>query len=57
VVLFDFGLVVLIPFSCPRNEMASTEDLHISNLFSLKDHVCLVTGGGKQKLDFERSKY
>ncbi|EXJ94092.1 hypothetical protein A1O1_02485 [Capronia coronata CBS 617.96] len=26
--------------------MASTEDLHISNLFSLKDHVCLVTGGG-----------
>lgn len=26
--------------------MASTESLHIANLFSLKDHVCLVTGGG-----------
>ncbi|KAK4940835.1 hypothetical protein LTR10_019107 [Elasticomyces elasticus] len=26
--------------------MASTEQLHISNLFSLKGHVCLVTGGG-----------
>jgi len=26
--------------------MASTEALHISNLFSLKDYVCLVTGGG-----------
>ncbi|EXJ84706.1 hypothetical protein A1O3_05376 [Capronia epimyces CBS 606.96] len=26
--------------------MASTQDLHISNLFSLKGHVCLVTGGG-----------
>lgn len=36
------------PFLFPRNfEMASTEDLHISNLFSLKGHVCLVTGGGE----------
>ncbi|KAG9768696.1 Short-chain dehydrogenase/reductase PhomF [Exophiala dermatitidis] len=26
--------------------MASTEDLHIANLFSLKGYVCLVTGGG-----------
>ncbi|KIW64130.1 hypothetical protein PV04_09085 [Phialophora macrospora] len=26
--------------------MASTDELHISNLFSLKNHVCLVTGGG-----------
>lgn len=26
--------------------MASTESLHISNLFSLRDHVCLITGGG-----------
>lgn len=26
--------------------MASTESLHANNLFSLKDHVCLVTGGG-----------
>lgn len=26
--------------------MASTQELHISNLFSLKGHVCLVTGGG-----------
>jgi NAD(P)-dependent dehydrogenase (short-subunit alcohol dehydrogenase family) len=26
--------------------MASTEALHVSNLFSLRDHVCLVTGGG-----------
>jgi len=27
--------------------MASTSDLRVSNLFSLKDHVCLVTGGGE----------
>jgi len=26
--------------------MASTGQLHVSNLFSLKDYVCLVTGGG-----------
>lgn len=26
--------------------MATTEELHVSNLFSLKDYVCLVTGGG-----------
>lgn len=26
--------------------MASTKDLSVSNLFSLKDYVCLVTGGG-----------
>ncbi|KAH0842831.1 hypothetical protein AYO21_10965 [Fonsecaea monophora] len=26
--------------------MASTEQLHISNLFSLEGHVCLITGGG-----------
>lgn len=26
--------------------MASTEDLRVSTLFSLKDYVCLVTGGG-----------
>ncbi|KAK5445155.1 hypothetical protein LTS15_010246 [Exophiala xenobiotica] len=26
--------------------MASTKELHISNLFSLEGHVCLVTGGG-----------
>jgi len=26
--------------------MASTGDVHISSLFSLKGHVCLVTGGG-----------
>ncbi|KAJ9602794.1 hypothetical protein H2200_012574 [Cladophialophora chaetospira] len=26
--------------------MASTSDLHVTNLFSLKGHVCLVTGGG-----------
>ena len=26
--------------------MASTEALHIANLFSLKDYVCLITGGG-----------
>jgi hypothetical protein len=34
-------------FTVARLTMASTEDLHISNLFSLKDHVCLVTGGGE----------
>jgi NAD(P)-dependent dehydrogenase (short-subunit alcohol dehydrogenase family) len=26
--------------------MASTQDLKVSNLFSLKGYVCLVTGGG-----------
>lgn len=26
--------------------MASTQDLKAGNLFSLKDYVCLVTGGG-----------
>ena len=26
--------------------MATTGDLRVSNLFSLKDYVCLVTGGG-----------
>lgn len=26
--------------------MASTDQLHVSNLFSMKDAVCLVTGGG-----------
>lgn len=26
--------------------MASTKDLRVNNLFSLKDYVCLVTGGG-----------
>ena len=26
--------------------MASTRDLKVENLFSVKDYVCLVTGGG-----------
>jgi len=26
--------------------MASTDSLHVTNLFALDDHVCLVTGGG-----------
>jgi hypothetical protein len=26
--------------------MASTDQLHANNLFSMKDAVCLVTGGG-----------
>jgi NADPH:quinone reductase-like Zn-dependent oxidoreductase len=26
--------------------MASTNQLHVTNLFSMKDAVCLVTGGG-----------
>lgn len=26
--------------------MARTQDLHASKLFSFKDHVCVVTGGG-----------
>lgn len=32
--------------SRPNFHMATTEDLRVSNLFSLKDYVCLVTGGG-----------
>ena len=26
--------------------MASTHDLQVTNMFSVKDYVCLVTGGG-----------
>lgn len=25
---------------------ASTDDLHVAKLFSVKDYVCVVTGGG-----------
>ena len=27
--------------------MASTDELHVQNLFSMEGYVCLVTGGGK----------
>lgn len=26
--------------------MASTSDLHVEKLFSVKDYVCVITGGG-----------
>ena len=37
----DFGLGTSLP-----PVMASTDQLHVANLFSMKDAVCLVTGGG-----------
>ena len=35
-----------IPIPPGVSKMASTDQLHVSNLFSMKDAVCLVSGGG-----------
>jgi hypothetical protein len=38
-------------------KMAQTEDLRVTNLFSVKGYVCVVTGGGKFSIAIETKLY